>query len=73
MDKYSGRLRLDWGKTAWAATAGLGSKGLNSKCDIRAILKYRVHCSLYHYGERSDGSSVFHKYFLIMSLPHNYR
>ena len=25
---FSGRLRPDWGNTAWAATAGLGSKGL---------------------------------------------
>ena len=26
---FSGRLRPDWGNTARAATAGLGSKGLN--------------------------------------------
>ena len=27
--RFSGRLRPDWGKNAWAATAGLGSKGIN--------------------------------------------
>ena len=26
--RFSGRLRPDWGNTAWAATAGLGSIGL---------------------------------------------
>ena len=27
--RFSGRLRSDWGNTTRAATAGLGSKGLN--------------------------------------------
>ena len=31
---FSGRLRPDWGNTARAATAGLGSKGLNSTWDM---------------------------------------
>ena len=28
--RYSERLQPDWGNTAWAATAGLGSKGLSN-------------------------------------------
>ena len=28
--RFSGRIRPDWGNTAWADMAGLGSKGLKS-------------------------------------------
>ena len=34
--RFSGRLRPDWGNTARADTAGLGSKGLTYLCHISA-------------------------------------
>ena len=45
---FSGRLRPDWGNTARAATAGLGSKGL--KCLSSPIV---------HINKVSDGSHGF--------------
>ena len=35
--RFSGRLWPDWGNTAWAAMAGLGSIGLKSTCDMEPI------------------------------------
>ena len=41
--RFSGRLRPDWGHTAWAATAGLGSKGLKSGLsEIRIVSHFSL-------------------------------
>ena len=40
---FAGRLQPDWGNTAWPATAGLGSKGLNTRAPFQSRY-FRFYC-----------------------------
>ena len=41
--RFSGRLRPDWGSTAWAATAGLGYKGYCTNYQ-QSVLEFPFNC-----------------------------
>ena len=54
--RFSGRLRPDWGSTAWAATAGLGSIGR----DTLEVEATKLSANLYLVNSINDFSNCIH-------------